>query len=82
MTHMKIFNLKRPDLARFARLNGFDLSFVLRVIAQQFAFDQSASERGGINWRRNIRNNVLDRANMIFVPMRNDDGLNLTGTFF
>ncbi len=68
------FDLERPDLEAFAWPDGVHLGLIEQAELLQFAFDQAEGEARGINRRIRYLQQERQRADVIFVRVREHDG--------
>ena len=70
---MEEFDPEGPDLYHFASLHGAQVCFGKTPVASQFDLDQAAGQRGGVDGGLDVVQQVVDGANVVLVPVGNDN---------
>ena len=70
---MEELNLERSYLHRFSSLHRVNYRARKHACPAEFHFQQTARQWGGINWRMNDIQQVVNGTNMIFVAVRDDN---------
>jgi len=61
------------DFHTVAGVDGAQVGKLDQAVARQFDFDQAAGELGGINWRVDLFQQMMDRPGVVFVTVGDDD---------
>ncbi len=77
MANVEEVHFKWTNLARVARVDGFDLCFGSHAVFGQFDFQQSAGQGGGINGCLNFFEHMANGAGMVFMTMSDNDASHL-----
>ena len=69
--------LKGPICNGLAGLDGVQFGFAAKAVARQLDFQQAAGQRGGIDGRVHFLEQVVNRADVVFVTVGDDDAAHL-----
>ncbi len=81
VANVDILDGERSQFGGVAGLYGLDLHLVLHIVACQLGFDQAACQGSGVNRRVDIVGQVLNRADMVLVPVGDEDAEHLARAF-
>ena len=81
MADVEKLHLERTDLDRRAGFHGVEHSLAGRVVARQFDLDQAHGQRRPVDRDRDLIQHMVDRADVIFVPVGDDNSHHLVRLF-
>ncbi len=73
MTDVEKFHLEGTDLHRAACFHFRERGSAQGIVARQLALDQAEGQRCPVNGHRNIVQNMMDRSNVILMPVCDDN---------
>ena len=73
MTDVEEFHFEGANLHRAASLHLVERDFGCGIVANQFALDQAKGQGCCVNGCRNILEQMMNRPNVILMPVGDDD---------